>query len=157
MRKIKLTQNQFALVDNKDYKNLNKFKWSVLKQKKIIYASRNIKTIEGKHTTTTMHREIMNPPKGMETDHIDGNGLNNQRKNLRICTHSQNQHNRGKYDCNKSGYKGVCWHKKDKKWRASIKNNGKVIFLGRYNSKVEAYKVYCDACKKYHGEFSKIK
>lgn len=157
MKKIKLSQNQFTLVDNKDFKYLNKFNWYVHSGGNTVYAARNSKTINGKRKTIWMHKEIMKTPKGMETDHIDGNGLNNQRKNLRICTKSENQHNRSKYKCNTSGFKGVSWHIGHKKWGASIQSSGKQIYLGYYDSKIEAYNAYCNACTKYHRDFAKIK
>lgn len=157
MKRIKLTQNKFALVDNSDYEWLNNFKWYPDKSgDKNFYVVRNSKDCNGKHKKIRMHQEIMGTPRGMETDHIDGNGLNNQRKNLRICTRSQNQHNRGKYKCNTSGYKGVSWHKVKKKWSANIGVNGKLIFIGDYFTIEQAYKAYCMACQEYHKDFSKF-
>ncbi len=103
-----------------------------------------------------MHSVIIQTPKCMQTDHRDGDGLNNQRSNLRVCTHAENTRNRGKHKTNKSGFKGVYLNKENKRWRAEIRSNGKKIFLGSYISKELAYKVYVEACKKYHREFSNI-
>lgn len=157
MKRIRLTQNKFAIVDNDDYEWLNNFKWYPDKSPSgKVYVVRNSKNESGKHKKIRMHQEIMGTPKGMETDHIDGNGLNNQRKNLRICTKSQNQHNRNKYKCNTSGYKGVSWHKGKEKWSAQIRINGILVYLGDYIAKEAAYEAYCKACIKYHKEFNNI-
>lgn len=154
MQKIKLTQNKFALVDNEDFERLSKVKWCALKSRGKTYAGRNLKKKKG---FIFMHVEIMKTPKGMDTDHIDGDSLNNQKKNLRICTRSQNLMNRGKTKLNKSGFKGVSWSKGRDKWIAYIHINKKTKNLGRFSSKLKAYEAYCKACQKYHGEFSRIK
>lgn len=159
MKKIPLTQGLFAKIDDSDYVFLNKFKWKAAKHGKKLYAARNTsRTLNnGKQTSLHMHTVIMGTPKGMETDHIDNDGLNNQRKNLRICTRAQNQRNKGIYKSNTSGFKGVSWHTCKKMWRAIIKVNNKQIHLGEFSNKEDAYKAYCDACIKYHGAFSKLK
>jgi hypothetical protein len=154
MKEIKLTQNQVALVDNSDFLELNKYKWFA-HFKNGWYAVRNVSK-NGIQTQVKMHRVILNVSKNMQIDHIDGNGLNNQRKNLRICTNSQNQKNKGSYRNNTSGFKGVSWHKIHKKWNAKISVDGKRISLGDFSTKEEAYQAYCIACAKYHGEFSKF-
>ena len=158
MKKIKLTQNKYALVDDNDFEELNKFKWHALKDENTFYTGRKIwdkKTKKQKYIT--MHRVIMKTPKGKETDHIDNNGLNNQRSNLRIVTHSQNQMNKGMSKNNTSGFKGVSWDKNSKKWLALIRFNGKQIYLGVYTTKEEASEAYIKACIKYHGEFANYK
>ena len=92
-------------------------------------------------------------PQG-EIDHINGNKSDNRIKNLRDVTTSQNQMNRGKPVNNKSGFKGVFWHKSGKKWCASIGINGRNIYLGLFESKSEANDAYMYASKKLHREFS---
>jgi hypothetical protein len=157
MKKIKLTQNQYTLVDDADFDTLNQFKWYADKQGKNFYAKRNSKTINGKQMIILMHRFIMKTPKGMHTDHIDGNGLNNQRSNLRICTRSENLRNQGKQSDNSSGFKGVSFFKRNKKWVAQIMVNGKYIYLGYFTDKEKASNAYITACKKYHKEFANYK
>jgi hypothetical protein len=95
-------------------------------------------------------------PKGMVIDHLDGNPLNNQKKNLRICTHSENMRNRNLYVNNTSGFKGVYWHKTTKKWMSYIRINKKSLYLGIYTCPIDAAKAYNDAALKYHGEFAHI-
>jgi flagellar basal body rod protein FlgC len=102
-----------------------------------------------------MHRLIMNTPDGMDTDHINSNGLDNRRQNLRICTHAENLANRKKQISNTSGYKGVSWDKSCKKWAANISICGKYKKLGRFTDLVEAARAYDAAAKEVYGEFAK--
>lgn len=156
---VPLTQGMVALVDKQDYKEVMKYKWYVDKKRKVSYASHTfLDPLTKTQKKVTMHRFIMDTPKGMHTDHINGNGLDNRRSNLRICTASQNRHNVGVISTNTSGYKGVVYHPQTKlKWLAQICFNGKNIYLGVYPTKELAYEAYCKACIKYHGEFSRLK
>lgn len=155
MKKIKLTKNKYALVDDEDYNRINKYKWYTLKTKTNYYAmrdNRNSKRTKG--FVIGMHREIINCPKNKEVDHIDHNGLNNQKSNLRICTEKQNHYNcRLQKTNNTSGYKGVSWNKDHNKWRVRINKNNKEILIGRYDNKINAINAYNKAAKKYYGKF----
>ncbi len=157
MKKITLTQGKFAKVDDSDYEFLNKWKWCANKLGNSYYAVRNSPVVNGKKNTILMHRVIMDNSVGKEIDHIDSDGLNNQRKNLRVCTHSENLKNRKKTKNNKSGFKGVSWYTRIGKWAAFIGVNGKNIGLGYFSDKEDAYIAYCKACEKYHGKFSNLK
>lgn len=150
MKKIKLTRGKFALVDDEDFKTLNKVKWYASPNYNTFYAARS----EGAKKLF-IHREVMNTPKGMMTDHIDGNGLNNQKSNLRICTSSQNQMNSTRRKKSKTGFRGVNYSKRDKVFRALIILNGKFKHLGSFSTPKEAHKAYCESVIKYHGEFLK--
>lgn len=143
----------FALVDNEDFEELNAHKWSVHKNANTFYVQRK-QSINGKTVAVLMHAQIMKTPKGFHTDHIDGNGLNNQRSNLRVCTTSENGMNQSKHSNNTSGFKGVSWIKSAKKWRASISVNGKIIHLGSFLTPELASEAYVAACIQYHGEFA---
>lgn len=121
MKEINLTQGKKAIVDDDMYEYLSQWKWCYSHG----YAIRQSSRVNGKQHTIWMHRQIMATPKGMETDHIDRNKLNNQYHNLRICTRSQNTMNTGVHVDNTSGFKGVTWHKRKLGWQAQIRVNGK--------------------------------
>ena len=93
---------------------------------------------------------------GEMVDHIDRNPLNNTRQNLRLATNAQNQHNTGKWATNTSGYKGVFWHKHAQRWKAVIKIGKRVMWLGTFKTPEAAYQAYCEAVKKYRGEYGAV-
>lgn len=158
MKKVPLTQGKYALVDDSDFEALTRHDWHVSKQSKgRFYALRSVANGKGKQKAIRMHREIMQTPEDMETDHVDGNGLNNQRSNLRVCTKAENNRNVSKRRDNTSGFKGVSFEKSSKRWAANIMSNGKQIKIGRFPTKESAYAAYCEACVKYHGAFSRLK
>ena len=95
-------------------------------------------------------------PKGMATDHINGDGLDNRKQNLRICTHAENLRNRRLGKNNTSGYKGVSWHKLHKLWYAHISHNKKLMSLGYFKDKEEAAKAYDRKAIELFGEFAKL-
>lgn len=157
MKKIKLSNcNEYALVDDSDYKNLIEYTWRKNAQG---YAVRRTYTRISKglrHAKDIrMHRQIMGEPEGMEVDHKNSRGLDNQRSNLRVATHQQNMCNRRKQTNNTSGYTGVQWHKNSKKWHSVIQVMGKTISLGYFTNKVSAAKSYNEASAKYFGEFGR--
>lgn len=86
-------------------------------------------------------------------DHINGDRLDNSKENLRICTKGENQRNSGKQVNNTSGYKGVSWCKKDRKWVAQISHGNKIRCIGRYSTPELAYEAYCVRGRELHGEF----
>jgi hypothetical protein len=171
MKRIKLTQDKWALVDDEDYDRLNEHKWYAKREHKSrsskdkFYVRRNSPTdSNGKRKPILMHREITNAPKGMSVDHINGNPLDNRKDNLRVCTYSQNQMNRGKIKNNTSGYKGVFYMKRTKDminehlkpWKAQIRFNGKVIYLGIYKTKEPAARIYDKKALELFGEFAQL-
>ncbi len=121
MKEIQLSQGKIAVVDDEDYEYINQWKWSYLSSG---YAVRSLWSLLGSKTIL-MHRIIANTPIGMDTDHINGNRLDNRKSNLRVCTHAENTRNIPMHKDNKIGYKGVQKH--GKSWRARILVNGKQI------------------------------
>jgi len=156
MKEIKLTRNKITVVDDEDFEYLNQFKWYALKDYSTFYAVRNIRLRKGKQIKIRMHRVILNTPKGMETDHIDRCGWNNQRANLRICTTQENAMNRNPHKNSSSKFKGVSWHKCAKKWRAQLKYKGEVIYLGCFLSERVAALTYNNKAIEIFGEFAKL-
>jgi hypothetical protein len=150
-RKIKLeNSNLHALVDSRDYNRVRKFKWFLIGSHGGHAARR---TKEG--SIIYMHHFIIGSPKnGFQIDHRNRNKLDNRRNNFRNATKNQNEWNRGKRKTNTSGFKGVCWYPKYEKWLAQIMANGKHMFLGYFNSPIEAAKVHDKAARKLHGEFA---
>lgn len=148
IRFIPLTKGKIAIVDADDYDWLSQYTWHTVANYGRFYAYRQIK---GKNIA--MHRFIMKPADDLVVDHIDGNGLNNTRANLRICTQQQNVCNckgRG----GESKYKGLCWDKYNKKWRAQIHYNRENRYLGVFEDEVEAAKEYDKEAVKLFGEFA---
>lgn len=156
MKQIPLSKGKFALVDDEDYEYLMQWIWFCKVDKRgREYAVRNCSD-GGKRTTLPMHRVIMNTPDGMETDHRYGDGLNNQRYNLRICTKNQNQHNQTPRSNTRSKYKGVDFHKPSNKWRARIMLNKRHIQIGMFESEVDAAQAYNFAATEHHGDFAHL-
>jgi hypothetical protein len=151
MKEIQLTQGKQSVISDVDFERINQHRWHYLK---IGYAARNA-TENGHRKYIYMHREIMQTPDDMETDHINGNTLDNRRENLRICTRSQNSANKNKYT-GASGYKGVHWFKPIKKWAARIQVEHKQICLGYFSDVLDAARAYNRAAIELFGEFARL-
>lgn len=161
MKELKLSGKsgigKFALIDDEDYDRLSEFNWYFHPTG---YTYSIIK-INGIPTTVLMHRYINNTPSGLDTDHINGNRLDNRKENLRSCSHSDNCKNRPISKNNKSGFKGVSVFNVKYKGkcmpyiRAKIRVSGKSIHLGNFETLELASKAYEEASKKYFGEFAR--
>ena len=151
MKEIKLTQGQVAQVSDHRFDELNQYKWYARYDPKMksFYAMRNVRVSLCKHKTVLMHRFIAGAPDGMPVDHIDHQTLNNQDENLRVCTSSQNSFNQRR-DNNTSGYKGVDFYKKTRRWRARVGG----VDLGYFSSAEEAAHAYDKKAKELFGEFA---
>jgi len=146
IRRIPLAGGHFVLVDAADFEWLNRYTWSAHGAG---YAVRHEK---GK--TIFMHREIMNAPKGMVVDHADGNKRNNCRCNLRVCTHSENNHNKAKRIGSSSRFKGVSYSKDRDKWLAGLSFHGERLVLGTFDDEIEAAHRYDRKAVELFGEFA---
>jgi hypothetical protein len=151
---IPLTQGHIAIVDEVDG-DLIASSWRVLKAPKTHYGVRNAYGLDGRRTTQKLHRAI-GARMGIdgEVDHRDRNGLNCRRENLRAATSSQNKANRGLQSSNTSGFIGVSWHKRASKWKAQIRIDGRVTYIGYYVDPVEAARAYDQAALDSFGEFA---
>jgi AP2 domain len=148
-RLIPLTQGQNAIVDLEDFERLSRHNWHVQwnPNTKSFYALTS--------GQIAMHRMILGCKADEEGDHIDRNTLNNRRKNLRKCARfHQNNWNQGPNRRNTTGYKGVNWLPKSRKWQARIRANKKMTYLGLFESAEDAAHAYDDAARRLHGEFA---
>lgn len=151
MREILLTQGRIALVDDTDYDWLNQWKWCANKGRYTYYAMRRAGT-----TNAMMHRIILNAPDGIEVDHINSNGLDNRKTNLRLCPHSENHfHAKLRID-NQTGFKGVSFKclRPKRSYIARIQVNNKEFHIGCYQTVKAAARAYDRAALKHHGEFA---
>lgn len=141
MKEIPLSQGKVAVVDDVDFEEIGRYKWHATKRPHTWYAVRN-SAVNGKKTIVYMHRVLM--PDAKNVDHIDHNGLNNTRSNLRNATDGENQANRliSKSSGKTSKYKGVYWHKASRKWMSRICIGRKTRYLGLYTSEDEAAHAY---------------
>lgn len=158
MKKIPLTQGKFTLVDDEDFERLNKYKWYAHFSKGCFYVRRNLvrAKIGRKGKLTTMHRALMGAKSGEYIDHINGNGLDNRKSNLRVSKNlNGNCQNCGMRRNNTSGYKGVSLRTKSKKWVSQITAKDKRYILGDYDTAKEAAIAYDMAAKLLHGEYAK--
>ena len=149
-----------TVIDNKDG-YLLAHKWHVItsSSKDLQYVGRTVppsERVEGEPITILMHREILKAPKGVHVDHVDGDGLNNLRSNLRLADYQQNKRNSRIPKNNTSGVKGVHWHSRDRKWVARIKIDYVYYHLGKFDNIADAAAVRLAAEKEHFGEFRRV-
>lgn len=142
---IKLTRGKVAIVDRADYDRLARYSWCISGR----YASSRISG-----QLIYMHRLLLNAPKGMSVDHINGDCFDNRRSNLRLATHRENCRNQKRH-VGKTGYKGVYWRTDTSKWQAKIMVDYKSITLGCFTDEREAARAYDAAARLYFGEFAR--
>lgn len=165
MIEIKVTKTVTTLVDEQDA-DLTEVGWSAnlnrtysTPQYVIAIKLKNKLGIKGR---PSMHRIILSRMLSRElnskelVDHINGNTLDNRRCNLRLATVKENTRNQQISKKNTSGYKGVGWSKRDRRWVARITVDGKAVYLGSFDRPEDAHSAYCEAAKKYHGEFARF-
>ncbi len=157
MKEIQLTQGKVALVDDEDFEYLNQFKWQAKKtHSNNYYAGRWLRLSKGIRIFITMQNEIIKPCKNFIVDHVNNIGIDNRKINLRVCNNLENMRNKNIYKNNSSGFKGVSWDKKRKKYYSYIRHNNLMYNLGHYIDPKDAARAYNEAAIKYHGEFANL-
>ena len=156
MKEIPLSKGFVAIVDDEDFEELSRYKWHVLlcRKSNSAYANRSEQVAQKKWRKVQMHRQILNAEKGVQVDHINGDGLDNRRSNLRLCTQEQNLANRRPMKGGSSKYKGVCWVTRLGKWVAQCTWDNKVHYLGAFDEEKEVAEAYDEALKQHRGKFA---
>ena len=139
----------YIQVDDDVYEWANRYSWTA-------HQTRTTVSIQGSINGeyVTLSRLIMNAPPDMQVDHVNGDPLDNRRENLRLATNKQNSANKPKREGTSSVYKGVHWHRRDRRWRASIKHNYKSIHLGSFLDEEDAARAYDTKAIELFGEFA---
>lgn len=150
MKTIDLNLGLSVMVDDEDYEFLSQFNWFAKKDHNTHYAQRNQLANDEDDLSVGMHRIIMKAPKHLQVDHIDRNGLNNQKSNLRLVSNAQNAQNTRAHIDSKSGIRGVSWESSRRKWSVTITVDYKTIRVGRYQNIEEAIAARDAASRLYH-------
>jgi hypothetical protein len=155
-KEIQLTQGFVARVDDSDFERVSQLDWCayVNPKKRTVYAMSRVPAGKGKIRTVYLHRWIMGEPFGKLVDHKDGDGLNCQQGNLRIANAIQNGRNRKLNMNNTSGFKGVYRYKQEDKWKAMIRVNKKLVYMGLFKNIEDAARAYDQKARELFGEFA---
>lgn len=146
----KKKQKFTVLYDEEDTELLAQYTWHITHG----YAATNGRRPDGSRFMLSIHRRIMEPPDGMQVDHRNGDKLDNRKANLRICTSAENTRNQNVSKANSSGFKGVYWSRNAKKFAAQIQFNGRLKYLGLFQTALEAARAYNKVATISFGEFA---
>jgi len=156
MKRIPLTQGKSALVDDADFAELNQHKWYAYENGRTFYAGRSLTTGINKQTMLPMHRAILALQQGELCDHIDHNGLNNQRHNIRAASYTQNNTNTRSHTGSTSNHLGVSWNASRKKWIAQIQKKRQGKYIGAFDDEMRAALAYDIEALCAHGLFASL-
>lgn len=156
MKKIPLTKEQYALVDDEDFDYLVSWKWCFSSKGYAMRMEKRSETGRNKRGVIYLHRQVMKAENGTQVDHINGNPLDNRKSNLRLATHSENMRNRKLQKNNTTGYKGVWFNKKRKRYIATIKINGQSRTIKSAETAQEAAEAYNDKAIEIYGDFARL-
>ena len=151
---VPLTRGYEAIVCAYDVHLVDGLNWVAMVGKRAVYAVCYIKT-GGETTAVLMHRKILSAPTGMKVDHVNGDGLDNRRANIRLATSAQNAHNQKMSSANRSGVKGVSWNKRAGKWIARVMKDGVHVYLGLFDDIGAAEIAVSKARDELHGPYAR--
>lgn len=155
MKEIPLTQGKVALVDDEDFELVNQYRWYALRNHRTFYAVKQMRQVDGRRGLLWMHRLILGlTDSRQQADHINHNGLDNRRVNLRVVSQSENAQNRRMALANKSGFKGVALDSRTQRYRVQIRINRKPTTIGYFATAEEAARVYDAKARELYGEFA---
>lgn len=151
---VPLSRGYVAIIDAADAGRVLAYNWSAQPNVRNVYAIRKVRRADGRWTSQSLHKFLT----GYErTDHRNGDGLDNRRMNLRDASAGENGRNRRRQVNNYSGFKGVCWNKKDGKWRATIGAAAdQRRYLGGFSTAEEAARAYDAAAREMYGEYAAL-
>jgi len=153
---VPLTRGLEAIIDAADVHMVESYNWCAMPGANTVYAMR-LDNSSGTRSTIYLHRVISAVRGREQVDHINSNGLDNRRLNLRAASCVENMRNTKLQSSNTSGYKGVHWLKSAGKWQARIRTDLGRRHLGLFTDPKDAYSAYCEAAKVYHGNFARLK
>ena len=153
---VPLTKGREAVIDACDVGLVSQFNWHLVNVRGQYPYAMRVEKINGKRARVFMHRAIAAKTDDLFIDHIDGNGLNNRRSNLRQATPRENSQNQRAPISNTSGQKGVCWNKRRGKWQAQIRVDRKLVYLGLFARKEDAAAAYDAAAVQHFGKFANL-
>lgn len=154
--RIPLTKGKFAIIDTQDLLIVGQFSWRANEHSPGRWYARRSFRHDGRQSSEQMHRRIVGPPVGLWVDHINGDGLDNRRSNLRLCTRQQNTANQAVTTTGASGFRGVRRFRNTTKWQAQIKVNQRSLHLGQFNTPEEAAHAYDAAAWRAFGPFATL-
>lgn len=150
-RQIALVNSPLAvLVDDCDWEWLRQYEWRVRRDHRVYYAQRRVR-----RTYVQMHREILSAPTGACVDHVNGDGLDNRRVNLRLASTAQNGANRAS-TLGRERLKGVSFHRQAGRWQAQLKVDGRTLYLGLFDAADAAARAYDAAAAAAFGDFARL-
>jgi hypothetical protein len=150
---IPVGHGEHVLVDDDDVDKALTFSWALNDKGYAVATYRE----SGKKRHVRLHRLVLDFPRGMQVDHVDGNRRDNRKRNLRVASHGENLRNRGGHKRNgvkTSRYKGVHFSRERRRWVAGIGVDGRRVPLGRFTCEVQAARAYDEAARKHHGSFA---
>lgn len=151
---ILLTRGKLAIIDTADRGLVEGRSWYSTKKKQCWYAKSDLGPVDGERVRDTLHRVIMGvTDRRVQVDHINRNGLDNRRSNMRLCSNAENSRNQRR-PSNTSGFKGVSWNKLMNKWRAQIRVDYHTTCIGHFASKEDAARAYDQYAMTLFGEFA---